>query len=298
MYSGDIDLADYSFAATNTIDSIAMTDASAKFGATNVIAKAALDGTATHANIVATGTLTLGGTEAIGAASLEAKNLTIESDGEYTLQDAVTLKAMGDSKDAEGNPIKVAQDGKIVGKAINVKEGKSLTVAAGNYTFGEDVTLTKGKLEVNSAEKVKTTGNDTVASSLKLAKANVTLKAHKTDGSGSIVVSGKNATLDLSEANSVTLEAATSTDAPDANILSANVSEATVVLKDTEQVDGLVKTIASTKYSSINLAKGGTLKIVDDLTIDGAKLKGADASTAAPQQQLISIARQMSQVVP
>ena len=187
-------------------------------------------------NIVATGTLTLGGTEAIGAASLEAKNLTIESDGEYTLQDAVTLKAMGDSKDAEGNPIKVAQDGKIVGKAINVKEGKSLTVAAGNYTFGEDVTLTKGKLEVNNTEKVKTTGNDTVASSLKLAKANVTLKAHKTDGSGSIVVSGKNATLDLSEANSVTLEAATSTDAPDANILSANVSEGTLVLKDTEQV--------------------------------------------------------------
>ena len=278
--SGNIDLADYKFAATAEVGSITMSNASAKLSATNVVAKAPLTVTATNANIVATGTLTLGGTEAIGAASLEAKNLTIESDGEYTLQDAVTLKAMGDSKDADGNAIKVAQDGTIVGKAINVSGG-SITVSAGNYTFGEDVTLTKGKLEVTSAEEVKA-GGDKVASSLKLANANVTLKADK-NGSGSIVVSGKNATLDLSEANSVTLVAAADgTNDATANILSANVSEGTLVLKG-ENVAELVKMIGKAgaqKASSINLVQGGTLKIVDDLTIPDTMLVGADSASA------------------
>ena len=118
-----------------------------------------------------------------------------------------------------------------------------------------------------------------VASSLKLANANVTLHAAKSN-SGTIAVSGKNATLDLSEAKSVSLVAETDANAPSGNLFIANVSEGTLVLKDTDQVYGLVKEIASGKHSSINLASGGTLKIVDDLTIAGAMLGGADSSSA------------------
>ena len=261
------------------------TVAGAKLGAKNVVVDAPLTG-ATGLTVLAKDTLTLGkaGFDSANTdlvAKFETKNLNLVTDEDsFTLQNAVTLKAMGDSKDAEGKPIQVAQDGTIVGKAINVSGG-SITVSAGNYTFGEDVTLTKGKLEVTSAEKVKATGNDTVASSLKISNGNVTLKATKTE-SGSISVSGKNAKLDLSEAGALKLESPTeNSTAPTAHIVSANVSAGTLVLKG-EQVASIVKMIGenSDKASSINLSHSGSLLIVDDLTIDGAKLKGADASTA------------------
>ena len=264
----------------------------AKLGGKNVVVDAPLTG-ATDLTVLAKDTLTLGksGLESAKTdfvAKFETKNLNLVTDEDsFTLQNAVTLKAMGDSKDAEGNPIKVAQDGTIVGKAINVSGG-SITVGAGNYTFGEDVTLTKGKLEVTSAEEVKA-GGDKVASSLKLANANVTLKVTKS-ASGSIAVTGKNASLDLSEAGAIKLEDDKNNGtAPDADIISAKVSEGTLLLKG-DHVAELVKKIGesgSEKASSINLVQGGTLKIVDDLTIAGTMLAGAD-SASAPATETIN----------
>ena len=274
--SGDIDLADYTFDTSGALGSIAMSDTTAKLSATNVVAKKELSGTATNANIVATGTLTLGGTAAIGAASLEAKNLAIDVEGtEYALQDDVTLKSMADSTDANGAQIKVAQEGTITGNNINVSGGKSLTIAAGNYEFANNLTLTSGSLTVSSAVDAGA-GTDKVASSLALT-GNVSLKVDK-NGSGSIAVTGKDATLDLSGANELSLVAATDSNAPTAHILSAKISEGTLVLKDTDQVNALIKEVASGKNSSISLAKGGTLEITDSLTIDGAKLTNKDAS--------------------
>ena len=261
----------------------------ATLGGNKVVVDAPLTG-ATDLTVLAKDTLTLGKADLATAttdfgAKFETKNLKLVTDEDnFTLRNAVTLKAMGDGTDADGNAIKVAQEVKIEGKAINVTEGKSLTVAAGNYTFGENVTLTKGTLSVTSAEPVNpaNAAGDKVASSLKLANANVTLKVTNS-ASGSIAVTGKNATLDLSEANSVTLDAAADgTNDATAHIVSAKVSAGTLILKNEEQVLGLVKMMgqSSNKASSINLVQGGTLKIVDDLTIAGAMLGGADSSSA------------------
>ena len=276
VVNGNIDLADYKFAsdaaAAGKISAITA-GGTATLAATNITATAPVSGAA-NLTFKANDTLTLGGTEAIGAAGLEAKNLTIESDGEYTLQDAVTLKAMGDGKDADGNAIKVAQDGKIDGKAINVSGG-SITVGAGNYTFGEDVTLTTGSLSVTSAEPANAAG-DKVASSLKLANGNISI-ANAT-GNG-ITVSGSEAQLDISEAGALSVTKA-KTEA-DIQILVEDKGE--LSLKG-EQVLSFINPDASltlSKKSSIALKGQAKLHVVDDLTLDQSQLSTAKVTTTA-----------------
>ena len=253
----------------------------AKLGGKNVVVDAALTG-ATDLTVLAKDTLTLGkaGLESAKTdfvAKFETKNLNLVTDEDsFTLQNAVTLKAMGDSKDAEGNAIKVAQDGTIVGKAINVSGG-SITVGAGNYTFGEDVTLTSGSLSVKSTELVKT-GGDKVASKLALKNGVVTLKLSKSNGSGSILVSGSNAVLDLSGANEVKLDATADVDA---DVIAVKASDGGTLILEGADVTSIVKKVGTAqKASSINLAKGGTLEITDSLSIDGAMLGSTDSSTA------------------
>ena len=290
-----VNLSDLSFATSATAGSINAAD-KGKLGANKVVVDAALTN-ATNLTVFAKDTLTLGkaGFDSANTdlvAKFETKNLNLVTDEDsFTLQNAVTLKAMGDSKDADGNAIKVAQEGKIEGKAINVTEGKSLTVAAGNYTFGENVTLTKGKLEVTSAEEVKA-GGDKVASKLALNNGIVTLKATKDAGDGTISVSGSNAVLDLSGAKEIVLDIGAG---KNANLNVANISDkGTLVLKG-EQVLGLLKVFGdnSDKASFINLTKYGVLEITDSLSIDGSQLtKGQSASHASASINFDTTSRQ------
>ena len=276
------------FAGSATAGSISAAD-KGKLGGKNVVVDSALTG-ATNLTVFAKDTLTLGKSGFDSAntdlvAKFETKNLNLVTDeNSFTLQNAVTLKAMGDSKDAEGNPIKVAQDGTIVGKAINVSGG-SITVGAGNYTFGEDVTLTSGSLSVTSAEPVKT-GGDKVASKLALNNGVVTLKLSKSNGSGSILVSGSNAVLDLSGANEVKLDATADVDA---DVIAVKASDGGTLILEGADVASIVKKVGTAqKASSINLAKGGTLEITDSLSIDGSKLKSASTESAAPTAATIN----------
>ena len=124
------------FAGTATAGSIKFADG-AKLGGNNVVVDDALTD-ATNLTVLAKDTLTLGKADLATAttdfvAKFETKNLNlVTNEDSFTLQNAVTLKAIGDSKDASGDAIQVAQDGKIDGKAINVSGG-SITVGAGNY---------------------------------------------------------------------------------------------------------------------------------------------------------------------
>ena len=217
-------------------------------------------------------------------ATLKAKKLTLKAKEDvFTLQDDVVLSSYQKTK-KDNKDILSATSGELKSNAINISGG-SVEVAAGNYDFGENITISDGQLKVSS--DVDNLNRGKVASSLKLANADVTLNVTN-NTSGTIAVSGKNAKLDLSEAKGINLVAGTDTSAPGDNIVIANVSEGTLVLKDTEQVDGLVKTIASTKYSSINLASGGTLEITDSLSIDGSKLKSASTESDAPTAATIN----------
>ena len=266
------------FAGSATAGSISAAD-KGKLGGKNVVVDAALTG-ANNLTVFAKDTLTLGKSGFDSAntdlvAKFETKNLNLVTDeNSFTLRNAVTLKAMGDGKDADGNAINVAQDGTIVGKAINVSGG-SITVGAGNYTFGEDVTLTSGKLEVTSAEEVKA-GGDKVASSLKLANGNISIANAAGNG---ITVSGSQAQLDISEAGALSVTKA-KTEA-DIQILLEN--KGALSLKG-EQVLSFINPDASlslSKKSSIALKSAAKLHVVDDLTLDQNQLSSAAVTTTA-----------------
>ena len=269
---------------------IAATDASAKFGANNIVIAAALTGTATNLNVVAKDTLTLGSSSAdtvkAGVKSLEAKSLATVTNGtEFKLQDDVTL-----SSTQKQNGILVGDSGSITGSAINLSGGK-LAVKAGTYEFANNLTITSGSLAVSSSIDADGAGygTDTVASKLTLT-GDIVLQNKANNG---ISVSGANAVLDLSQASSIT----TAKHADDDGDIAIAAKDGSTLIMTGEQVTGFVgkvKDSADSKVASITLHKGATLSVTDSLEIAAATLKAGDTATAPTTNAAIMFNNQAS----
>ena len=209
-------------------------------------------------------------------ATLKAKNLTLKAKEDvFTLQDGVVLssyqKTNKDDKD-----ILSATSGVLNSNAINISGG-SVEVAAGNYEFGENITISKGQLKVTSA--VDNLNSGKVASSLKLANGNIAIVNEANNG---ITVSGAKAHLDISKAGSLTVTKSTGTEA-DIQILVESKGE--LSLKG-EQVLSFINPDASltlSKKSSIALKSAAKLHVVDDLTLDQNQLSSAAVNGTASQ---------------
>ena len=206
-------------------------------------------------------------------ATLKAKNLTLKAKEDvFTLQDGVVLSSYQKTK-KDDKDILSATSGVLNSNAINISGG-SVEVAAGNYEFGENVTISSGQLKVTSA--VDNLNSGKVASSLKLANGNISI-ANAT-GNG-ITVSGSKAQLDISEAGALSVTKA-KTEA-DIQILVENKGE--LSLKG-EQVLSFINPDASltlSKKSSIALKSAAKLHVVDDLTLDQNQLSSAAVTATA-----------------
>ena len=287
-----VDLSKFKFNATAAAQSIDV-GAAATIEGKNILLSHELtqDGAAngTAAGVTANLTisadkLTLGSADfdsskkAIGA-KLQAKDLVLEAGSKdaFTVKDSITLSStLDDGFEGKKAKVKVGT-GTITGDAINLNlanASDTLTVAAGNYeTAGQDITLTKGTLTVSSAVKTYASSSDVVESSLTVKGGNLSLVAKD----GLLEVTGKKATLDLSNAGTITL-----TGDPTDDFFSTTAKQGgTLVLNPTQ-----VKQIAqqrtggsNNKASSIKISELGTLKIAGDLEIAGTLLSGGDPAT-------------------
>ena len=207
-------------------------------------------------------------------ATLKAKKLTLKAKEDvFTLQDGAVLSSYQKTK-KDDKDILSATSGVLNSNAINISGG-SVEVAAGNYEFGENITISEGQLKVTSA--VDNLNSGVVASSLKLANGNISI-ANAT-GNG-ITVSGSQAQLDISEAGSLSVTKAKSE--ADIQILLENKGE--LSLKG-EQVLSFIKPTTSglTKKSSFALKGDAKLHVVDDLTLDQNQLSSATVNSTASQ---------------
>ena len=143
---------------------------------TNLAVSAALtDAKANKVAIVATDTLTLGKSDAASTdlkfGSATARNLTLLSNSDtFTLANDVTLKAIDEVDNpflTDEGTIKVAGNGQLDVEHTTISgTNAQLTIAAGNYSTGYNVTLNQGKLTVGN--QAAGTEFDGVDASLKL----------------------------------------------------------------------------------------------------------------------------------
>ena len=276
VVNGDANLSAFTFSGDAAAGVIAVASG-AKFGADNLTVDAPV-ANATGLTAIAKNNLTLGTNSANtvkAGIALESKNLTLVSNANnFVLQDKVTLKSMTKTTQ-EDETVNVAAEGKINGNAINVSGG-SLTVAAGKYTFGEDITLTSGALTVSANENADSQGANKVASSLKLTNGNIAIE--RATGNN-ITVSGANATLDISEAGSLTAKDATTSG--DVAIIA---DAGTLVLRG-EQATSFIK--KDNKASSIAIKNGGKVQVTDSLELAFGTLKSGATSTNSTDAALV-----------
>ena len=288
-----VDLSGFNVAKDAAAGSVSVgADSGAVLGGNNVTVGTALSGSGSaNVYIQALDTLTLGNTsdasDSFGVAGFEAKNLNLVMGGDDTafkVADSIVLasdKEVG--RTAKNELIEAADNGTITGSDINVNGG-SLTVETGNYTTaGQNITLTDGALELTSEIATKNANGeaDTIASSLVIKGGKLSIAVE----SGSISVSGKKASLDLSQVGAIE-----QTGKPKNNFVPVTVSEGTLVLNGS-QVAQLVKKLGdsgSEKAASIALTKDGVLKITDSLEIASAMLSGSDISTSKPTAPVIN----------
>ena len=282
-----------STAAAQTID-VGATATATTIEGKNILLSHELtqDGTAggteagiTAANLtISADKLTLGSADfdsskkAIGA-TLKAKDLVLDagSQNAFTVKDSITLSStLDDGFEGKNAKVKVGT-GTITGDAINLNlanASDTLKVAAGNYeTAGQDITLTKGTLTVSSAVKTYDGSSEFVESSLTVKGGNLSLAAKE----GLLEVTGNKATLDLSNAGTITL-----TGDPTDNFFSATAAKGGTLVLNQTQVTQIAKQLAggaNNKASSIKISELGTLKIAGDLEIAGTLLSGGDPST-------------------
>ena len=280
-------------------------NAGAVVGGNNITISSKLIGdNAASTTIKALDTLTLGdGTTAsakYGAKLFEAKNLELKKGFDDTesfdLQDIVTLsstQADGYTKDDFKAKIK-AGEGLIKGDALKLNLAQTtdaLTIAAGNYeTVGQDIDLTKGTLTVSSDVETYKSSPDKVESSLAIKGGKLTIAAEN----GFISVSGKKASLDLSQVGSIVQTG----EQPAGHFVPVTVSEGTLVLNGS-QVTKLVNNVGSQgheKAASIALTQHGVLKITDSLGIPGTMLSGGDISKNKPTSPVINFDSKSGQV--
>ena len=216
--------------------------------------------------------------KAIGA-TLKAKDLVLKAGSKdaFTVKDSITLSSTLDDGFTGDNKAKVkVGTGTITGDAINLNlanASDTITVAAGNYeTAGQDITLTKGTLTVSSAVKTYASSSDVVESSLTVKGGNLSLVAKD----GLLEVTGKKATLDLSNAGTITL-----TGDPTADFFSATAAKGGTLVLNQTQVTQIAKQLggSNNKASSIKISELGTLKIAGDLEIPGTLLSGGNPQT-------------------
>ena len=286
-----VDLSKFKFNATAAAQSIDV-GAAATIEGKNILLSHELtqDGAAngTAAGVTANLTisadkLTLGSADfdsskkAIGA-KLQAKDLVLEAGSKdaFTVQDSITLSStLDDGFEGKKAKVKVGT-GTITGDAINLNlanASDTITVAAGNYeTAGQDITLTKGTLKVSSETPTYQSSSDVVESSLTVKGGNLSLAAKD----GLLEVTGKKATLDLSNAGTITL-----TGDPTDEFFSATAAKGGTLVLNPTQVTQIAKPSVGTnnKASSIKISELGTLKIAGDLEIPGTLLSGGNPST-------------------
>ncbi len=206
-------------------------------------------------------------------ATLKAKNLTLKAKEDvFTLQDGAVLSSYQKTK-KDDKDILSATSGVLNSKAINISGG-SVEVAAGNYEFGENITISEGQLKVTSA--VDNLDSGVVASSLKLANGNISIA--NANGNG-ITVSGSQSKLDISDAGSLTVTKASTE--KDIQILVEG--KGALSLKG-EQVLSFINpdtSLGLSKKSSIALKGNAELHVVDDLTLDQNQLSSAAVNGTA-----------------
>ena len=277
VVNGDANLSAFTFSGDAAAGVVAVASG-AKFGADNLTVDAPV-ANATGLTAIAKNNLTLGTNSANtvkAGIALESKNLTLVSNANnFVLQDKVTLKSMTKTTQ-EDETVNVAAEGKINGNAINVSGG-SLTVAAGKYTFGEDITLTSGALTVSANENADSQGTNKVASSLKLTNGNITVE--RATGNN-IIVSGANATLDISEAGTLTANTPKSNSGDVAIIANAG----TLVLRGDQAQSFIGK---SDKASSIAIKSGGKVQVTDNLELAFGTLKSGDTAQVSDAAALV-----------
>ena len=297
---------DVTFGDANTAGAITQTNGDAGdsvIKGTNLAVSAALaDAKANKVAIVATDTLTLGKSDAASTdlkfGSATARNLTLLSNSAtFTLANKVTLKAIDEVDNpfltAEGT-IKVAGNGQLDAQHTTISgTNAQLTIAAGHYSTGYNVTLDQGKLTVGN--QAAGTEFDGVDASLKLTG---TLSLDNGTGANTITIAGNSGAQSIptdDPKNPISRKSSGVLDLTDAEIAITRGSQLTTIhvnaggelLVSSEGFRQLVNAASATGTSgAATVLSGGSLFVDGSIqgennkALSAAKLKsGASATT-------------------
>ena len=269
---GTVVLSDYEFTGTGSASAGKIDVKSGTIAGNDLTIEKAL-GTAANLNLRAN-TLRLGsasynstGTDLKFDAAV-AKDVILTSDSTgFGLKNSLTLDvtlnetvAVTDAND----------DGTITGNPVLSNASKPLTVKHGNYTLDGDLTLSNGKLLVTNGNLADPSKNiDTVLTldqDLNITSAGGTIEVNGSGATGvETVLDISNVTLSFENGNS-------------ANAAINAYNDGTIRLKG----EDLQTVIDSGLSSGAKVAiSGGTIEVVDDLTIANTQIKNASAAEAS-----------------
>ena len=271
---GTVVLSDYEFTGTGSASAGKIDVKSGTIAGNDLTIEKAL-GTAANLNLRAN-TMRLGsasynstGTDLKFDAAV-AKDVILTSDSTgFGLKNSLTLDvtlnetvAVTDAND----------DGTITGNPVLSDDSKPLTVKHGNYTLDGDLTLSGGKLLVTNGNLADPSKNiDTVLTldqDLNITSAGGTIEVNGSGATGvETVLDISNVTLSFENGNS-------------ANAAINAYNDGTIRLKgeDLQTIISNDPTITSGAKVSIS---GGTIEVVDDLTIANTQIKNAGAGEAS-----------------
>ena len=269
---GTVVLSDYDFAGTGSASAGKIDVKSGTIAGNDLTIEKAL-GTAANLNLRAN-TLRLGsasynstGTDLKFDAAV-AKDVILTSDSTgFGLKNSLTLDvtlnetvAVTDAND----------DGTITGNPVLSDDSKPLTVKHGNYTLDGDLTLSGGKLLVTNGNLADPSKNiDTVLTldqDLNITSAGGTIEVNGSGATGvETILDISNVTLSFENGNS-------------ANAAINAYNDGTIRLKG----EDLQTVIDSGLSSGAKVAiSGGTIEVVDDLTIANTQIKNAGTAEAS-----------------
>ena len=270
---GTVVLSDYTFSSGGTVSAGKIDVKSGTIAGNDLEVKTALTNAAglhLRANTLRLGSTSYTSTgEDLNIAEAVAKDLILTSDNtgfglknsltlDVTLNDTVTVSDAND-------------DGTITGNPVLSDATKPLTIKHGNYTLSGDLTLSGGKLLVTNGNLAAPSNNIDTVLTLEDQDLNIT------SAGGTIEVNGSGATgvetiLDISK---VTLSFENGNSA---NAAINAYNDGTIRLKGEDLQTVIDSGLSSGAKVSIS---GGTIEVVDDLTIANTQIKNAGAAEAS-----------------
>ncbi len=270
---GTVVLSDYDFSGTGSVKVGKIDVKSGTIAGNDLAVESALDDAADlhlRANTLRLGSASYNSTGTdLKIAEAVAKDVILTSDNTgFGLKNSLTLDvtlndtvAVTDAND----------DGTITGNPVLSDPAKPLTIKHGNYTLDGDLTLSGGKLLVTNGNLADPSKNIDTVLTLEDQDLNIT------SAGGTIEVNGSGATgvetiLDISN---VTLSFENGNSA---NAAINAYNDGTIRLKGEDLQTVINSGLSSGAKVSIS---GGTIEVVDDLTIANTQIKNAGAGEAS-----------------